>query len=105
MPIAANLRHDKLDAFVTEDSLTGAAPADYPFATELAFTFRLARHLKALREIARGKPENFNRPDYNFRLETADGTLAHAASPRATRRSPSASAAAARRSTSSCPRR
>ena len=74
VPIAANLRHDKLDAFVTEDTLTGIAPADYPFATELAFTFRLARHLKAQREIVRGKPENFNRPDYNFRLETADGT-------------------------------
>jgi exoribonuclease-2 len=73
VPIAANLRHDKLDAFVTEESLTGAAPADYPFATELAFTFRLARHLKAIREVARGKPENFNRPDYNFRLEGADG--------------------------------
>ena len=73
VPIKANLRHDKLDAFVTEDTLTGAAPADYPFATELAFTFRLARHLKAIREVARGKPENFNRPDYNFRLEDADG--------------------------------
>jgi len=73
VPIAANLRHDKLDAVVTEASLLGEAPADYPFATELAFTFRLARHLKAQREVARGKPENFNRPDYNFRLETADG--------------------------------
>ena len=69
VPIAANLRHDKLDAFVTEASLTGESPADYPFATELAFTFRLARHLKAAREVVRGKPENFNRPDYNFRLE------------------------------------
>ena len=74
VPIVANLRHDKLDAFVTEDTLTGAAPADYPFAPELAFTFRLARHLKAAREVVRGKPENFNRPDYNFRLETADGS-------------------------------
>lgn len=73
VPIVANLRHDKLDAFVTEPSLLGEAPADYPFATELAFAFRLARHLKAQREVARGKPENFNRPDYNFRLETADG--------------------------------
>ena len=26
-------------------------------------------HLKAQREVVRGKPENFNRPDYNFRLE------------------------------------
>jgi len=73
VPIAANLRHDKLDAVVTEAALLGEAPADYPFATELAFTFRLARHLKALRELARGKPENFNRPDYNFRLQAADG--------------------------------
>lgn len=73
VPIAANLRHDKLDAVVTEASLLGDAPADYPFASELAFTFRLARHLKAQREVARGKPENFNRPDYNFRLQAADG--------------------------------
>jgi len=73
VPIVANLRHDRLDAVVTEASLLGEAPADYPFATELAFTFRLARHLKALREMARGKPENFNRPDYNFRLQAADG--------------------------------
>jgi exoribonuclease-2 len=28
----------------------------------------LAQHLKAGREVVRGKPENFNRPDYNFRL-------------------------------------
>lgn len=70
VPIKANLRHDKLDAVITEASLTGEAPADYPFATELAFAFRLARHLKAQREIVRGKPETFNRPDYNFRLDS-----------------------------------
>jgi len=73
VPIVANLRHDKLDAVVTEASLLGEAPADYAFAAELAFTFRLARHLKALREVVRGKPENFNRPDYNFRLQGVDG--------------------------------
>ena len=73
VPIAANLRHDKLDTFVTEASLLGDAPADYPFATELAFCFRLARHLKAQREVVRGKPETFNRPDYNFRLEGNEG--------------------------------
>ncbi len=67
--IAANLRHDQLDAIVTEPSLTGEAPADYAFGAELRFAFRLARHLKAGREVVRGKPENFNRPDYNFRLE------------------------------------
>ncbi|MFM2447887.1 MAG: hypothetical protein RIS44_337 [Pseudomonadota bacterium] len=67
--IAANLRHDQLDAVVTEGSLTGESAATYEFAPELAFAFRLARHLKAAREVVRGKPENFNRPDYNFNLE------------------------------------
>jgi len=66
--ITSNLRHDQLDAVVTEATLTGAAPADYAHAAELAFAFRLARALKARREVVRGKPENFNRPDYNFRL-------------------------------------
>jgi exoribonuclease-2 len=69
VPIVANLRHDKLDGIVTEASLTGEAPADYPFAPELAFAHRLARHLKAGREAVRGKPETFNRPDYSFKLE------------------------------------
>jgi exoribonuclease II len=69
VPIAANLRHDVLDAVVTEGSLTGSEPAGYEFAPELAFTFRLARHLKAAREVVRGKPELFNRPDYSFKLE------------------------------------
>ena len=73
VPIAANLRHDRLDAIVTEASLLGEAPADYAFGPELAFSFRLARHLKAQREQVRGKPEVFNRPDYNFRLEGNDG--------------------------------
>jgi exoribonuclease-2 len=68
VPIAANLRHDKLDGIVTDASLAGEAPADYAFAPELAFAWRLARHLKAQREVVRGKPESFNRPDYNFRL-------------------------------------
>ncbi len=68
VPIAANLRHDQLDDRITEATLTGEQPADYAFPAELAFAFRLARHLKAAREVVRGKPENFNRPDYNFKL-------------------------------------
>lgn len=72
VPVAANLRHDQLDEVVTEASLTGEAVAEYPFAAELAFCFRLARHLKAAREVVRGKPELFTRPDYNFRLESDD---------------------------------
>jgi exoribonuclease II len=73
VPIAANLRHDQLDSVITEASLLGEAPAAYDFAPELAFAFRLARHLKAQREVVRGKPEVFNRPDYNFRLEREPG--------------------------------
>ncbi|NRF66733.1 RNB domain-containing ribonuclease [Aquincola sp. S2] len=73
VPIAANLRHDQLDAVITEAALQGEAPADYAFAPELAFAFRLARHLKAQREVVRGKPENFNRPDYNYRLSGSQG--------------------------------
>ena len=73
VPIAANLRHDKLDGVITDATLTGEAPADYAFASELAFAFRLARHLKAQREVVRGKPENFNRPDYTFKLMSAEG--------------------------------
>jgi exoribonuclease-2 len=73
VPIAANLRHDQLDSVITEATLLGEAPADYEFAPELAFAFRLARQLKAQREVVRGKPENFNRPDYNFRLEGVEG--------------------------------
>ena len=80
VPIAANLRHDQLDAIVTEQwlrDLSFSHPAEVqepamPRA-ELAFLFRLAEHLKAQREVVRGKPENFNRPDYNFRLQGNDG--------------------------------
>jgi exoribonuclease-2 len=68
VPIAANLRHDKLDGIITDATLSGEAPASYAFAPELAFAFRIARHLKAQREVARGKPETFNRPDYSFKL-------------------------------------
>jgi exoribonuclease II len=72
--IASNLRHDQLDSVITDASLSGEAPADYAHAAELAFAFRLARALKARREVVRGKPENFNRPDYNFRLERDGAT-------------------------------
>jgi exoribonuclease-2 len=73
VPIAANLRHDHLDGVITEATLTGEAPADYAFAPELAFAHRLARNLKAAREVVRGKPETFNRPDYNFKLTGHNG--------------------------------
>ncbi len=79
VPIVANLRHDQLDAVVTAPWLesqdfqhqtsTAAAPAPaVGLRAQLSFLYRLARHLKAAREVVRGKPETFNRPDYNFRL-------------------------------------
>ena len=78
--IASNLRHDQLDGVVTLEWLTdpsvqppqGVPPPPVP-RESLAFLFRLAKHLKAGREVVRGKPENFNRPDYNFRLVGNDG--------------------------------
>ncbi len=80
VPIAHNLRHDQLDAVVTEPWLCDTAfehavtPDPLPsLRAELAFLFRLARNLKAKREVVRGKPETFNRPDYNFRLVENQG--------------------------------
>ena len=79
VPIAHNLRHDQLDTVITEAWLGGeAAEAEVPvniaeLQPSLVFLFKLARHLKAQREVVRGKPENFNRPDYNFRLEGVQG--------------------------------
>ena len=80
VPIAHNLRHDQLDAVVTEQWLT--EPGFYhennlqptqSLREQLSFLYRLARDLKAKREVVRGKPETFNRPDYNFRLQGNDG--------------------------------
>ena len=83
VPIAANLRHDQLDSLVTESWLSDVAPPvfDDESASKLApvnhgqlsFLYRLAKHLKANREQVRGKAENFNRPDYNFRLQGVAG--------------------------------
>jgi exoribonuclease II len=79
VPIRVNLRHDQLDAVVTEPWLqepaagTEAAPQLSGLHPPLSFLYRLALHLKSLREVVRGKPENFNRPDYNFRLVGNDG--------------------------------
>ncbi|MBU6368688.1 MAG: RNB domain-containing ribonuclease [Burkholderiales bacterium] len=81
VPIVANLRHDKLDQVVTEQWLTDPhfqhpdpqLDQGLPRAA-LSFMHTLAKHLKAQREQVRGKPEQFNRPDFNFKL---DGVPAH----------------------------
>ena len=76
VPIVSNLRHDALDNLFTEaffEAAQLAAPVDVPWGVEMTFLHRLARHLKGQREIVRGKPENFNRPDYNFKLNNPTG--------------------------------
>jgi exoribonuclease II len=80
VPIVANLRHDQLDSVVTQPWLEDASftgentpEAAANLRAPLSFLFRLAKQLKAQREVVRGKPENFNRPDYNFRLVGNDG--------------------------------
>ncbi len=75
VPIAENLRHDQLDEVFT-DAFFEATPSqsEPAWGAELRFLHRLAQSLKAGREVVRGKPENFSRPDYNFRLDNASGT-------------------------------
>mgnify|MGYP001302871880 FL=1 len=76
VPVTVNLRHDQLDHIVTEQWLNDASiqHEDTPqrlleLREQLSFLYKLAKQLKAGREQVRGKPETFNRPDYNFRLE------------------------------------
>ena len=80
VPIVANLRHDQLDGVVTANWLDDPATPDgegsesaLRLREPLSFLYRMAKHLKAQREIVRGKPENFTRPDYNFKLVGNDG--------------------------------
>lgn len=79
VPIAHNLRHDQLDSVITEAWLTGEASVGTAsdeiaaLQPQLAFIFRLAKHLKGQREVVRGKPETFTRPDYTFKLQGVAG--------------------------------
>ncbi|MFT4242115.1 MAG: RNB domain-containing ribonuclease [Acidovorax sp.] len=80
VPVAVNLRHDQLDHIVTEEWLADPSVqyenTPQPLLDkreQLSFLHRLAKSLKAQREVVRGKPETFNRPDYNFRLVGNDG--------------------------------
>ncbi len=75
VPIVANLRHDVLEDLVTEAwlestdfrTINNIKPA-YLLPEVLSYLYRLAKNLKQKREVVRGKPETFNRPDYNFKL-------------------------------------
>ncbi|MGC8508469.1 MAG: ribonuclease catalytic domain-containing protein [Thiomonas sp.] len=68
--IASNLRHDQLDAVVTEEALAADPAAQpYPHAAELAWLWRFAQALKKGREQVRGKPERAGGVDYTFRID------------------------------------
>ncbi len=75
VPIVANLRHDVLEDLVTEAWLASTdfrtindIKPVYLLPEVLSYLYQLAKNLKQKREVVRGKPETFNRPDYNFKL-------------------------------------
>lgn len=76
--VVHNLRSNALDDSVTPEWLAldsaSASQLEMPaevvsLHAELAFLWRLAQHHKAEREVVRGKPETFTRPDFKFTLE------------------------------------
>ena len=66
--VKENLRHNWLDADVTEAALEDPS-APLPYAHWLRPLWQFSRHLNAQREALRGKPENNNRVEYMFYLE------------------------------------
>ncbi|OXR50756.1 ribonuclease II [Pusillimonas sp. T2] len=66
--VKENLRHNWLDADVTEEALdTPEAPL--PYGHWLRPLWQFSRHLNREREAVRGKPENNTRTEYSFYLE------------------------------------
>ena len=72
VPIAANLRHNDLDALVTEESLE-AGTGDYPYKDDLVLLWQWVQLLEkgrmAKREAFGLRPEQNNRVDFNFYVE------------------------------------
>ncbi len=72
VPITANLRHNDLDALVTEDALASGA-GEYPHKSEIALLWQWAQVLEQGRMAKRAsfglKPEQTNRVDFNFYVE------------------------------------
>ncbi|HEY8101554.1 MAG TPA: RNB domain-containing ribonuclease [Burkholderiaceae bacterium] len=79
VPIVANLRHNDLDALVTEDNLA-AGVGEYPHKAELALLWQWAQVLEkgrmAKRESFGLRPEQTNRVDFNFYVEDDIVTIA-----------------------------
>jgi exoribonuclease-2 len=68
--VADNLRHDRLDAVVTEAALDGASDAAaMPHGDALRALWRLTHALAAAREQVRGRPEPRGRADYTFYVD------------------------------------
>jgi exoribonuclease-2 len=72
VPIAANLRHNDLDALVTEENLATNA-GEYPHKADIALLWQWAQVLEqgrmAKREGFGLRPEQNNRVDFNFYVE------------------------------------
>ena len=72
VPIAANLRHNDLDALVTEENLAAGA-GEYRHKADIALLWQWAQVLEkgrmAKRESFGLKPEQTNRVDFNFYVE------------------------------------
>src|SRR5450830_282162 len=72
IPMASNLRHNDLDALVTEDNLANNT-GEYPHKAEIAHIWKWALELEkgrmAKRESFGMKPEQTNRVDFNFYVE------------------------------------
>ena len=66
--IETNLRHDRLDAIVTEEVIA-SGKFDSSHAEQLSLLWRVARKMLARREQARGRPEPIGRIDYSFELD------------------------------------
>ena len=72
VPISANLRHNDLDALVTEENLAANA-GDYPHKDDIALLWQWVQVLEkgrmAKRESFGLRPEQNNRVDFNFYVE------------------------------------
>lgn len=72
VPIATNLRHNDLDALVTEENLANDA-GEYAHKEEIALLWQWAQVLEKARMAKREsfglKPEQTNRVDFNFYVE------------------------------------
>lgn len=66
--VRENLRHNVLDAHVTQASLNDPA-SDMPYGHWLRPLWQLAQKLALKREEVRGKPENNSRVEYSFYLD------------------------------------